>query len=141
MCGRVRVTITQAPLLAMACHCIGCQKLTSAPFSISLAIPTGGYEITGELERGGLHGDHEQLYCGHCKNWIITKPAGLDWFANIRATVLDDHAWFVPYLETMTSEKLPWATTAAKHSFEGFPGLEEYAPLVESFASEGARPG
>jgi hypothetical protein len=55
--------------------------------------------------------------------------------------MLDYHAWFVPFVEVYTSEKLPWAAaTPAVHSFATQPDLQGYAPLVESFARGGARP-
>ncbi len=39
-------------------------------------------------------------------------------------------------LETCTDARLPWASTPAKHSYAGFPAMEEYQPLVEAFAAE-----
>jgi len=51
--------------------------------------------------------------------------------------MLDEHGWVVPFVEVTTAEKLPWATTGAKHSFATQPSLEGYAPLVEAFAREG----
>ena len=87
-----------------------------------------------------MHGPHRQLYCTRCKNWMFTHPQRMDFFVNIRATMLDDHAWFVPFVEVYTSEKLPWAATPAVHSFATQPDIEGYAPLVEAFAREGARP-
>jgi hypothetical protein len=38
-CGRVRLKITKRPLLTMACHCTGCQRMSSSAFSLSAAIP------------------------------------------------------------------------------------------------------
>jgi hypothetical protein len=73
--------------------------------------------------------------------WMFTRPPGLDWFVNFRPSLLDDHRWFVPYVETWTSEKLPWAQTPAVHSFEKVPDLAEFEPLIRAFAAEGARPG
>jgi hypothetical protein len=46
----------------------------------------------------------------------------------------------VPFVEVNTGEKLPWAATVAVHSFAAQPDLEGYAPLIEAFAREGARP-
>ena len=39
------------------------------------------------------------------------------------ATMLDDHAWYVPFVEVNTSEKLPWAGTPALYSFATQPDL------------------
>src|SRR5215510_12975677 len=74
------------------------------------------------------------------QDWMFTRPHGMDFFVNIRATMLDDHAWYAPFVEVYTAEKLPWATTPAVHSFATQPDLEGYRPLVEAFAREGARP-
>jgi hypothetical protein len=86
---------------------------------------------------GGLHGPHQQLYCAHCRNWIFTHAHGLDFFVNIRATMLDEHRWYVPFVEVFTSEKLPWATTAAEHSFATQPDLAGYAPLLRPSPAKG----
>jgi hypothetical protein len=141
MCGRVRIRVSAPPLLTMACHCTGCQKLTASAFSLSMAVPSDGFAVTqGEPVLGGLHGPHRQFYCSHCKNWMFTRPQGLDFMVNVRATMLDDHHWFEPFVEVNTAEKLPFAATAARHSFATQPDLEGYQPLVEAFAREGARP-
>jgi hypothetical protein len=142
MCGGVRFKISAPPLLTMACHCAGCQRLTASAYSLSIAVPSEGLAVTqGEPVLGGLHGPHRQLYCPHCKNWLITHPHGLDFVVNVRATMLDDHGWYVPFVEVNTAEGFSWAKTPAAHSFAAQPDLEGYTPLIEAFAREGARPG
>jgi hypothetical protein len=42
--------------------------------------------------------------------------------------------WFVPFIETYTSERLPWARTPALHSFSKFPAMEDFAALTSEFA-------
>ena len=142
MCGGVRFRVTGAPLLTLACHCRGCQKLTGSAFSLTVSAPSDGLAVTqGEPVLGGLHGPHRQLYCPHCKNWMFTRPHGLDFIVNLRASTLDEHDWCAPFVEVWTAEKLPWVTTSAPHSFATQPGLEAFRPLVEAFAREGPRPG
>lgn len=46
----------------------------------------------GEPVIGALHGPNRHFYCGHCTSWVFTRPHGLDWLVNFRATMLDDHA-------------------------------------------------
>lgn len=48
--------------------------------------------------------------------------------------MLDDAAWFTPFIETWTSEKLPWATTPAARSYAALPAFEEYEGLVAEYA-------
>lgn len=140
-CERTRVRVTEPPLLAMACHCAGCQRMTASAFSLSLAIPTTGFAVTqGETVIGGLRGASRHHFCSHCSSWMFTRAEGLDFFVNVRASVLDDHRWVVPYVETCTSEKYPWASTPAVHSFDGIPPNEAFTPLIAEYMERGARP-
>lgn len=140
-CDRVRLRISAPPLLTMACHCTGCQRMTASAYSLSAAIPSDGFAVTaGEPVIGGLHGSTRHHFCDYCMSWLFTRVEGMDWFVNLRVTMLDDPSWFVPFVETMTAEKLPWVTTPAVHSFEGFPDLEHYQELAREYA-EWAVPG
>jgi hypothetical protein len=134
-CGRVRLKISAKPLLTMACHCTGCQRMSSSAYSLSAAIPAEGFEVTeGEPVIGGLHGDDARHYfCAHCMSWMFTRATGMEWFVNLRPTMLDDPAWFAPFIETHTREKLPWATTPARHSYPGLPELSEYETLIKEY--------
>jgi hypothetical protein len=141
MCGEIRFRVTAPPMLTGACHCTGCQRLTASAYSLTVSVPSEGFAITsGEPVIGALHGPHRHLYCPRCKNWMFTRPHGLDFLVNIRATMLDEHHWYVPFVEVNTAEKLPWATTSARHSFATQPDRDGYMALVEAFAREGARP-
>jgi hypothetical protein len=140
-CGQTRVRITAPPLLAGACHCTGCQRMTASAFSLSIAVPSQGFEvILGEPVIGGLHGPTRHFFCARCLSWMFTRPEGMDAFVNVRASVLDDRAWFVPYVEFWTSEKLPWASTPAKRSYAREPEYTEFETLLRGYAQEGARP-
>ncbi len=134
-CGQVRFKVTAEPLLTMACHCTGCQRMTASAYSLSAAVPSDGFSvIEGEPVIGGLHGEPRHYFCPHCMSWLFTRLEGFDWFVNVRATMLDDPKGFIPYVETWTSEKLPWATTPAVHSFEALPALEQYEDLTRQYA-------
>ena len=140
-CGRVKMRITAPPLLTGACHCIGCQRMTAGPYSLSVAVPSSGFEVvSGEPVIGGLHGEHRHYHCPHCKSWLFTRPHGMDEMVNVRATMLEDHAWFSPWIETCRSEGFPWAHTGAKHSFPNIPAAEVFGPLVAEFQEKGPRP-
>ncbi|MFZ6179990.1 GFA family protein [Nannocystis pusilla] len=141
-CDRVRFRLTTPPLVTMACHCRGCQRMTASAFSLSLLMLSEGFALTaGEPAIGGLHGPNRHFHCPHCKSWLFTRPDGMDHLVMVRPTMLDDHAWFVPFIETATAEKLPWASTPAKHSFPDLPPPEQYGPLMQEFAARGPRPG
>lgn len=124
----------------MACHCTGCQRMSASAFSLGAAIPREGFEVTsGEPVIGGLHGASRHYFCPHCMSWMFTRPEGMDWFVNVRPTMLDEPAWSQPFIETWTREKLPWATTRAAHSFETLPAFDQYEGLIKAYAEQ-ARP-
>jgi hypothetical protein len=138
-CGQVRFRIGAAPLLTMACHCTGCQKMTSSAFSLSVLVPSDAFEVTaGEPAIGGLHAETRHFFCPHCMSWMFTRPQGADHVVNVRATLLDDATGFTPFMETFTRERLAWATTPAVRSFDGFPAFEDYQELIQAYAASRA---
>lgn len=141
-CGEVRMRVTRAPLITAACHCTGCRRMTGSAYSLSLAVPSEGFEVTaGEPVIGGLRGPvSRHHHCPACLGWLFTRNEGMDWFVNVRASVLDDHGWYEPYSEFWTDEKLPWAATGARHSYPTLPDMTVFQALMVSYAAEGARP-
>ena len=134
-CGQVRIKVSAPPLLTMACHCTGCQKMTSSAYSLSAAIPAEGFEvIRGEPVVGGLHGASRHFFCPHCMSWMFTRPEGIDWFVNVRPTMLDDTTWFEPFIETWTSEKLAWVQPVAPRGYAELPAFDAYEGLIEEYA-------
>ena len=67
-------------------------------------------------------------------SWIFTRPEGMEAFVNVRPTMLDDARSFTPFIETFVSEKLPWASTPAIHSFERYPPMEAFPELLAEYA-------
>jgi hypothetical protein len=108
--------------------------MSASAFSLSAAIPSEGFSVTqGDPVIGGLHGPTQHYFCPWCMSWMFTRPEGLDMFVNLRPTMLDDAGWFSPFVETFTSEKLPWATTQAVHSYETFPPFDAYETLIAEY--------
>jgi len=135
-CGALRFRVTGQPFLTSACHCTGCQKMTGSAFSLSLTMPTGGFELLqGEPVIGGLHGPVAHHYhCDHCKSWVFTRAEGADWFVNVRTTMLDTPDPSPPFLETWTSEKLPWVETGAARSYPGNPDWSDWERMTAEYA-------
>ena len=137
-CAQIRFRISVAPILTSACHCTGCQKMTGSAYSLTVTIPDSGFDITeGKTAIGGIHGDIEHHHCPQCMSWVFTRPPDKTMnFINVRATMLDDANWFVPFVESYTSEKLPWVQTPARHSYEKFPPMEKYERLMTEFMTQ-----
>lgn len=143
-CDRVRMRVTKAPLITCACHCSGCQRMSSSAFSLTAIFLADALEVTrGEPVIAGLHGpDLRHFCCAHCMSWMFTRVVAIPHIVNVRPTMLDDAAWFSPFMETYTKTKLPWAVTGAARSFEEFPPMEAFDGLLKAFAAgtSGARP-
>ena len=134
-CGRVRFQARGRPLITMACHCTGCRKMTSSAFSLSALYPADALTITsGEPVIGGLHGATRHFFCGWCMSWLFTRPEGMDDLVNIRSAMFDDAPAFRPYVETFTSESMPFVISGAERSFERFPPQEVFPELLEAYA-------
>ncbi len=133
-CGDVQIRITAQPILTMACHCKGCQRMSASAFSLSAAIPTNGFEVTrGAPVLGGLRNpDLRHFFCPLCMSWMFTRF--LPEFVNVRPTMLENVSAFEPFIETWTRAKLPWATTPARHRYPEFPPMEDYAKLTAEFS-------
>ena len=135
-CGQVKFEVSSAPLITMACHCTGCQQMTSSAFSLSSLFPSSAFSITlGEPVIGGLHGDTRHYFCGHCMSWLFTRLEGMDDFVNVRSTMLEDSQHYKPFVETYLDEKLEWATTGAKYGFNQFPPQDQFPALLQAYAS------
>ena len=133
-CGKVKIRISAPPMLTMACHCTGCQRMSGSAYSLSAAIPTEGFAVVeGEPVVAGASAEAGHHFCPDCMTWMFTRPEGLDFFVNVRPTMLDDTRWYSPFIETYTSEKLTWATTPAVHSYEKFPAMEDFEPLIGAY--------
>jgi hypothetical protein len=113
--------------------------MTASAFSLSAMYRSENFEVTaGEPVIGGLHGATRHFFCPRCMSWMFTRPEGMADFVNVRPAMFDDARSYIPFIETYTSEKLPWATTPAVHGFERFPPRERFPALLAEFAARQA---
>lgn len=134
-CGATSIAATGDPLITSACHCRGCQRMTSSAFSLSAMFPSEGFSVlSGELTKGGAQSPGLDHYiCSACGSWMYTRIAMLPDMVNLRAPMFDVPRWCDPFIETMTTARLRWAQTCAVHSYEGFPEPESFAALLSEF--------
>ncbi|WP_304169186.1 GFA family protein [Phenylobacterium aquaticum] len=134
-CGQVRFSISAPPLITMACHCRGCQRMTASAFSLSVLVPSAGFAVTqGEPVIGGLHGSPKHFHCAHCMSWMFTRPDDAPHLVNVRSTLLDDPTGFAPFMQTCVKDRLPWVSLPAAYSFDEFPGMADYPAMLQAYA-------
>lgn len=136
LCGSVQVRLRASPLLTLACHCRDCQKLCASAYSLTTMFPRDGFSCTGPLIHGGLGASGRvHSFCEACLSFVYSQIGGADQRINLRTSVLDDAAFFPPYVELMTAEKLPWVTVPVVRSYVQYPEtLAEVQSLMEDYA-------
>ncbi|SDH30956.1 GFA family protein [Alloyangia pacifica] len=135
-CGALEIEVGAPPMMTAACHCRGCQKMSASAFSLTMMVPTEGFRVvTGAPVKGGIKGPQLDHYmCPECGSWMFTRITGNEAFVNVRPIMFDVPEWCLPFIETMTSEKLGWAKTPAPHRYAGFPPEADFPMLLEGFA-------
>lgn len=135
-CGRLVIEVSAPPLITAACHCRGCQRMSSSAFSLTAIFPAAAFRVvSGTPVKGGAQGPElDHYFCPDCKTWMFTRIVGMAEIVNVRPTMFDQPKWCDPFIETMTSARLPWAKTPAAYSFEAFPQPEEFPALLEAYA-------
>ena len=135
-CGATRIQATGAPLVTMACHCTGCQRMTGGAFSLSSFYPQDRFKVTaGETIRGGVGTGPDHEFCPKCLSWMFTVAKQIEGFVNVRSTMFDDAPLHRPYLETFRAEGLPDVASGAPRSFAGFPPESEFGGLMADYAA------
>lgn len=136
-CGSTRIEVSAPPVMTAACHCRGCQRMSSSAYSLTAMFPAPAFRVVaGEPVKGGIRGEQlDHFFCPDCMTWMFTRINGMDEMVNVRPTMFDEPAWCEPFIETVTAEKLSWAQTPARHSYESFPPVEDYPQLLQDFAS------
>jgi hypothetical protein len=74
-------------------------------------------------------------------SWMFTRPEGMDEIVNLRPSMLDEHRWFVPFVEVYRAEGMAWAKTPAVHRFATLPAPDAWAGFIEEYARTAPRPG
>jgi hypothetical protein len=134
-CGEVRFRAEGAPLVTMACHCTGCQRMTASAFSLSSVYPADRFEVTeGEPVIGGLKGATRHFFCPSCMSWLYTLPEGLDGFVNVRSSMLEDAKAHRPFVDVFVGEGMGWAASGAERRYDTVPEETEFPQLMADYA-------
>ena len=134
-CGAVRFRVAGAPLLTMACHCSGCQRMAASAFSLSSLYPESAFDLLeGEPVLGGMRGRSRQYFCPSCMSWLYTRPEGAEGFINVRSTTLGNAARHRPLIDVHLREGLGWAESGAPKRFEAVPDEADFPQLTAAYA-------
>jgi len=115
-CGQVQYELTGKPKKVFACHCTECQKLATAPYSVTAIVDAENIKFSGEMHEWSRSSDSGNIngakFCPNCGNRIYhfnpedsstiklkLKPVGKEYSKMFEPTA---HVW--------VDEKLDWVT-------------------------------
>ena len=113
-CGQVTYKLCAAPKMVIACHCKECQKLSTAPFSVTAIIATEAIQFDGELTEWGRLADsgnqNSAKFCSTCGNRVYQyNPDDLTTIKlKLKPVDVKDDRIFEPSMHIWVSEKLSW---------------------------------
>ncbi|MDA0148984.1 GFA family protein [Vibrio sp. LaRot3] len=113
-CGQVSYTLKAPPKMVAACHCKECQKLATAPFSVTAMVAEQDIEFTGELAEWGRMSDsgnrNHAKFCTGCGNRIYhfnpDDPSMLK--LKLKPVDADPEGIFEPTVHVWVKEKVSW---------------------------------
>ncbi|MDP4026219.1 GFA family protein [Methylobacterium sp. NEAU 140] len=135
-CGHVRLRASGRPLVTSACHCTGCRRMTGGPYSLG-AIYAANAVVVEAGETRAIGADHGAGHqgCPRCASWVFSRPREVDDIVVVRSPLFEDAAAFPPFMETCTSDKLPFVDFTAPHRFARFPDPTEFPALIAAYAA------
>lgn len=115
-CGQVQFEVLQMPKMVIACHCKECQKLATAPFSVTAVMAADDIRFFGELKEWQRSSDSGNInaakFCGTCGNRVYHfNPADPSTIKlKLKPVELEDDTIFEPTAHVWTDEKVSWFT-------------------------------
>ena len=124
-CGALTLTVPEAPLMVVACHCRDCQRRTGAPFGVGAFYRAEAVAISGErrefvrpAESGAMVHNSFCPACGTTLCWTADALPG------VIGVALDDSAGLRPMRSVFERAKRWWVEIdgAVEHFPQGSAG-------------------
>ncbi len=129
LCGAVRYSAGEPPVMARICWCRICQHVTGGNSSVNVFFHRDGFEIQGEVRWYDKAGDSGNVvsrgFCPTCGAPLFAENAARPEFIVARAGSLDDPDAIAPSATIWTSEAPEWALI---HS--DIPQVEKQPPPI-----------
>lgn len=113
-CGQVTYELNAAPLKVMACHCKECQKLATAPFSVTAVVAAADISFSGELKEWSRLAEsgntNTAKFCPECGNRIYHVNPAQPELIKLKLKPVDANSacLFEPTAHVWVREKQSW---------------------------------
>ena len=137
-CGNIRYQVTGDPLVAIACHCNDCRKLSGSAFSTVLVVKAEDLTVEGTLklwERATDTGRRSHAYfCPDCGNRIYHQDPDKPHIIRIRSGSLDQREIPEPLIHVFAERTQSWlrfAEGAIKYDRQPLDAEELYEAMTD----------
>jgi hypothetical protein len=111
-CGAVALSLPGPSKLAVACHCIDCQRRTGAPFSVGAFYPAEAVTVSGspkQFTRASASGRKVHNYfCPNCGSTVYWKADILPALIGVAVGALADPKYPAPVRSVFEQSKHRW---------------------------------
>ncbi|HVO03213.1 MAG TPA: GFA family protein [Candidatus Cybelea sp.] len=113
LCGAVRFTVAEGPIVGRVCWCRVCQKLGAGGPAVGAAFKVAGLTVTGELRDYASVADSgnkmHRRFCPKCGTHLFSESEARPQLVFIRAGALDDPEIAKPQSHIWTDSAPSWA--------------------------------
>jgi hypothetical protein len=122
LCGDVRYSASNDPVVTSICHCQQCQKQTGSAFVEVVAINEGDFSVQGKVQNftyaGDSGGNKHSKFCPRCGTVVFVEAECFPGRVLIMGGTLDDPSWLRPTMALFCEAAQPWV--ASKHEMREF---------------------
>ncbi|KAI7849796.1 Mss4-like protein [Circinella umbellata] len=105
LCGSIKVKLNGAPIKAMLCHCVDCQKSAGGPYQSNAIFNTSNLELEDPKgyakmylvpkEQTGSGFEKQKWFCSNCGSPLFNRPMKYEGQKSVVKTgILDSAAGF-----------------------------------------------
>ena len=121
-CGALTLTLTAPAKMAIACHCLDCQRRTGAPFGVGAFYPVDAVTISGtakEFTREAASGGKvHTFFCPNCGSSIYWKADNLPSMVGVAVGALIDQKYPTPARSIFEQSKHHWVHIDGAEHFQ-----------------------
>jgi hypothetical protein len=128
LCGNLRYTVGDDPVLTAICHCKSCQKQTGAAFAVVVVVAKAGLSFEGDLASFDVLGASglptRRIFCPKCGSPVAVEPSSNPDLTYLGAGTLDDTSWVNPTAQQWCDSAQPWVRISdeTQNFPKGMPG-------------------
>ncbi|MBK2124549.1 GFA family protein [Fangia hongkongensis] len=112
ICGKVKYTLKEMPVMMGNCHCLDCQKWTGCAYKPVCMFSNKTLKLEGEIRYYTKAADSGEMihrgFCASCGGDVVTKCDQFVEYVMIGAGTLDQPSVYNPNIDFYTDSAQKW---------------------------------